>query len=104
MHVEQTDLAGLLLIEPKCLRDARGFFLETFQRSRYSTVGIDEDFVQDNHSRSSYKMFCEACVFEIENPQAQIVTVIRGRISRRCRRSAAWFADLRPLVRRRIER
>ena len=52
MHVEQTDLAGLLLIEPKCLRDARGFFLETFQRSRYSTVGIDEDFVQDNHSRS----------------------------------------------------
>lgn len=79
MHVGQTGFAGLLLIEPKCFRDGRGFFLETFHRSRYSAVGIDDDFVQDNHSRSS-KHVLRGLHFQVDNPQAQIVTVIRGRI------------------------
>jgi len=79
MHVEQTGLAGLLLIEPKCFRDERGFFLETYQRSRYSTVGIDDDFVQDNHSRS-VKNVLRGLHFQVKNPQAQIVTVMRGKI------------------------
>jgi dTDP-4-dehydrorhamnose 3,5-epimerase len=79
MHVEQTELAGLLLIEPPCFRDARGFFLETYQRSRYGSVGINDDFVQDNHSRSA-KNVLRGLHFQVKNPQAQIVTVVRGRI------------------------
>ncbi len=79
MHVEQTGLAGLLLIEPKCFRDERGFLLETFQESRYRAAGIVDKFVQDNHSRSA-KGVLRGLHFQVRYPQAQIVTVIRGRI------------------------
>jgi dTDP-4-dehydrorhamnose 3,5-epimerase len=79
MHIEQTGLAGLLLIEPGCFRDGRGFFLETFQMPRYRDVGIDDDFVQDNHSRS-VKGVLRGLHFQIRHPQAQIVTVMRGQI------------------------
>jgi dTDP-4-dehydrorhamnose 3,5-epimerase len=48
-----TELAGPLLIEPVVHGDARGFFLETFRRSEYGELGIADDFVQDNHSRSA---------------------------------------------------
>ncbi len=47
-----TRLEGPLLLEPTVHGDARGFFLETFRRSELATLGIDEEFVQDNHSRS----------------------------------------------------
>jgi len=79
MRTEQTGLAGLLLIEPRCFRDERGFFLETFQMQRYRAAGIDDDFVQDNHSRSA-KGILRGLHFQIRHPQAQIVTVMRGRI------------------------
>jgi dTDP-4-dehydrorhamnose 3,5-epimerase len=52
MHVIATDLAGLLLIEPRCFRDQCGFFFESFQAERYRDKGIADHFVQDNHSRS----------------------------------------------------
>jgi dTDP-4-dehydrorhamnose 3,5-epimerase len=45
-------LAGPLLIEPVVHGDARGFFLETFRQADYTALGIGEEFVQDNHSRS----------------------------------------------------
>jgi dTDP-4-dehydrorhamnose 3,5-epimerase len=47
-----TRLAGPLLIEPVVHGDARGFFLETFRRADYAELGVAEEFVQDNHSRS----------------------------------------------------
>ncbi len=52
MRVIATDLAGLLLIEPRCFRDDRGFFLESFQAERYRDNGIVDQFAQDNHSRA----------------------------------------------------
>jgi dTDP-4-dehydrorhamnose 3,5-epimerase len=79
MHVIATDLAGLLLIEPRCFRDQRGFFLESFQAERYRDKGIADHFVQDNHSRS-HQGVLRGLHFQIKQPQAQIVTVIRGRI------------------------
>lgn len=79
MRVEQTGLAGLLIIEPACFNDERGFFLETFQQARYRAAGILEDFVQDNHSRSC-KGVLRGLHFQVNQPQAQIVTVMRGRI------------------------
>lgn len=79
MQLKETGLAGLLLIEPKCFRDERGLFLESFQLSRYRSAGISDDFVQDNHSRSS-KDVLRGLHFQVKRPQAQIVTVIRGRI------------------------
>lgn len=79
MKIEATGLDGLLLIEPVCYRDARGFFLESFQANRYRDVGIADEFVQDNHSRST-KGVLRGLHFQIKRPQAQIVTVMRGRI------------------------
>jgi len=47
-----TSLAGPILLEPAIHGDERGFFLETYRASRFAELGIDDDFVQDNHSRS----------------------------------------------------
>src|SRR5262249_44129796 len=79
MQVESTGLPGLLLIEPVSFRDARGYFLESFQAERYRDVGIPDPFVQDNHSRS-HQGVLRGLHFQVKRPQAQIVTVIRGRI------------------------
>ena len=79
MDIVETDLAGVLLIEPRCFRDDRGFFLESFQAPRYRKAGILDEFVQDNHSRSRQGVL-RGMHFTIKHPQAQIVTVMRGRI------------------------
>ena len=49
-----TNLADLLIIEPRIFGDERGFFFESFNRRRFAELtGRDADFVQDNHSRSA---------------------------------------------------
>jgi dTDP-4-dehydrorhamnose 3,5-epimerase len=79
MHVSETGLTGLTVIEPRCFGDERGFFLESFQTERYREHGITDRFVQDNHSRSRRNAL-RGIHFQVRRPQAQIVTVIRGRI------------------------
>ena len=79
MKVSKCQLDGVLLIDPKIYIDDRGFFLESFEKKRYSEVGIIEDFIQDNHSRSK-KNVLRGLHFNKNKPQAQIVTVIRGSI------------------------
>lgn len=53
MEVLPTKLEGPILLQPKVFRDERGFFLETYRRSAFGEVGIEGEFVQDNHSRSA---------------------------------------------------
>jgi dTDP-4-dehydrorhamnose 3,5-epimerase len=48
-----TELPGVVLVEPQIHGDERGFFLETYHAEKYREGGIRERFVQDNHSRSS---------------------------------------------------
>jgi dTDP-4-dehydrorhamnose 3,5-epimerase len=79
MNIIATPLEGLLLIEPRCFEDERGFFLETFQAARYREAGISERFVQDNQSRSR-KGVLRGLHFQVSRPQAQLVTVMRGRV------------------------
>jgi dTDP-4-dehydrorhamnose 3,5-epimerase len=79
MRVDLTPFPGLLLIEPRCFRDARGFFLESFHAERYPENGIADVFVQDNHSRSRQGVL-RGLHFQVRRPQAQIVTVMRGRV------------------------
>jgi dTDP-4-dehydrorhamnose 3,5-epimerase len=79
MQIQQTSLAGLLLIEPQSFRDERGFFLESYQVARYCDAGIMDTFIQDNHSRSM-KGTLRGLHFQVKRPQSQIVTVIRGQI------------------------
>jgi dTDP-4-dehydrorhamnose 3,5-epimerase len=53
MEVLPTRLEGPILLQAKIFRDQRGFFLETYRRSVLADLGIEDEFVQDNHSRSA---------------------------------------------------
>lgn len=53
MRVHKTSLAGILMIEPDRFGDHRGFFGETYSQRVYAELGINENFVQDNHSLSA---------------------------------------------------
>jgi dTDP-4-dehydrorhamnose 3,5-epimerase len=79
MNIIATPLDGLVLIEPACFEDDRGFFLETYQDVRYQHAGICDRFVQDNQSRSR-KGVLRGLHFQVRHPQAQLVTVVRGRV------------------------
>lgn len=79
MRVNKCHLEGILLIEPTIFADDRGFFLESFERERYRELGIVEEFVQDNHSRSA-KNVLRGLHFTKNKTQSQIMTVIRGRV------------------------
>jgi len=95
MIVNETSLQGLLVIEPRCYRDERGFFLESYHEKRYKDAGIVEDFVQDNHSRSK-KGVLRGMHFQIERPQAQIVTIMKGSVYYACidiRRNSSTFGQ-----------
>jgi len=77
MKIEKPNIDGLLVFTPKCYQDDRGLFQETYQKQRYNEVGVIDDFVQDNHSRSK-KNVLRGMHFQLNQPQAQIVTVLRG--------------------------
>lgn len=79
MDVHTTPIAGLLIIEPRVFHDARGFFLEPYQDARYADAGMPDRFVQDNHSRSSRGVL-RGLHFRVRQPQAQLVTLIRGHV------------------------
>ena len=50
---EKLEIDGLILVKPKAFGDDRGFFMESYKKSEFFKNGIDVDFVQDNHSKSS---------------------------------------------------
>lgn len=80
MQVSNTRIEGVKIIQPKVFSDARGFFLETFEKTRYQeALEIDLDFVQDNHSRSS-KGVLRGLHFQTRNPQGKLVRAVRGEI------------------------
>jgi dTDP-4-dehydrorhamnose 3,5-epimerase len=79
--VESLPLEGVLRVVPKRFGDARGFFSETYNREAFRAVGIDCDFVQDNHSRSAERGTVRGLHFQIApHPQAKLVRVLRGAI------------------------
>ncbi|RJL30195.1 MULTISPECIES: dTDP-4-dehydrorhamnose 3,5-epimerase [Pectobacterium] len=80
MQIIDTAIHGAKIVQPKVFGDARGFFLETFEKIRYQEMlGIDVDFVQDNHSRSS-KGVLRGLHFQKTNPQGKLVRVVRGEV------------------------
>jgi dTDP-4-dehydrorhamnose 3,5-epimerase len=79
MNVIQTELPEVLIIEPTLFGDQRGFFLETYQFSRYAEHGVGRPFVQDNMSRSTYGVLRG---LHLQNPvtQGKLVTALRGMV------------------------
>lgn len=79
MKVVETELPGVLVIEPRVFRDPRGFFLETYHAARYHEAGIQATFVQDNHSRSE-RGTLRGLHAQERFPQSKLVRVIEGEI------------------------
>ena len=81
MEFIKTSLSGLTLIKPKVHSDHRGFFLETYSEPLFKAAGIDDVFVQDNHSRSVQRNVIRGLHFQ-KPPfeQSKLVRVIRGSI------------------------
>jgi len=64
-------------IHPKVYGDERGFFMETYSATRYKEMGIDVEFVQDNHSRSAHGVL-RGLHYQLKHPQGKLVRVVSG--------------------------
>lgn len=79
MKVIEEPIPGLLVLDPKVYEDERGFFMETWQKKVFAELGINEEFVQDNHSKSSNGVL-RGLHYQINNPQGKLVRVTRGEV------------------------
>lgn len=81
MDVEETEIAGLLIIRPPRFGDNRGFFSETYNKSAFFDIGVRCDFVQDNHSLSTQRGTIRGLHFQAPpRGQAKLVRCVRGSI------------------------
>jgi dTDP-4-dehydrorhamnose 3,5-epimerase len=79
MHVIDTAIADLKIIEPKVFGDSRGFFVETWNEGAFAKLGINAKFVQDNHSRSS-KGILRGLHYQLQQTQGKLVRVLHGEV------------------------
>jgi dTDP-4-dehydrorhamnose 3,5-epimerase len=79
MLTRQTDLPGVLLIEPKVFGDERGFFLETWSAERYAADGVPGRFVQDNLSKSR-RGTLRGLHLQHPHGQGKLVYVVTGEV------------------------
>jgi len=74
-----TTIEGLVLVQPQVISDDRGFFFESYRRTEYAKLGIDVEFVQDNHSRST-RGTIRALHFQLHPGQAKLIRCARGSV------------------------
>jgi dTDP-4-dehydrorhamnose 3,5-epimerase len=74
-----TGLPGVWELRPKVFRDARGFFLETYQQASFAALGISDAFVQDNQSLSG-RGSLRGLHYQLHRPQAKLCRVIEGEV------------------------
>ena len=79
MRFIQTEIPGVLVIEPDVHADGRGFFVETYHVDKYRAGGIGDAFVQDNHSRSIARTI-RGLHMQARRPQAKLIRVLAGEI------------------------
>ena len=75
----QTEIPGVVVIEPQVFGDDRGYFMETYQKDQFAEAGIDKEFVQDNQSRSTRGVL-RGLHFQKRHQQAKLVRAISGEI------------------------
>jgi len=95
VHVEETELSGVMMLRPRVHEDARGYFMETYNETEFvRATGVRERFVQDNQSRSC-KGVLRGLHYQVgNNAQGKLVRVVAGRIfdvAVDLRRSSATF-------------
>ena len=79
MNKIPTDIPDVLILEPRVFEDERGFFIETWNRRTFEELGINYDFVQDNHSKSP-RGTLRGLHYQIRQPQGKLVRVIAGEV------------------------
>ena len=81
MKTVATQLPDVMLIEPRVFGDARGFFMESWNRKTFAGLGLglDLDFVQDNHSRSARGVL-RGLHYQLHQPQGKLVRVTQGAV------------------------
>ena len=79
LHAEQTDLPGVIILEPDVYSDPRGVFYESFHTEKYRAFGIPGPFVQDNFSRSVARTV-RGLHLQVKRPQGKLIRVLRGTI------------------------
>ncbi len=81
MEIIKTTLKDAYLVKPQVFQDERGFFSETYSKQKFAEIGIDADFVQDNHSMSTKKGVLRGLHYQLApNTQAKLVRVTKGSV------------------------
>ena len=79
MEFIPTRIPEVILIKPRVIGDARGYFFETWQERKFAAAGIAAQFFQDNHSHST-RHSLRGLHFQIRQPQGKVVRVSRGEV------------------------
>ena len=79
MQIIPTEIADVLIVEPRLFEDERGFFMETFQARLFAQAGIEQVFVQDNHSRS-IRSTLRGLHYQVRHAQGKLVRVVAGEV------------------------
>ncbi len=80
MQRVNTDLSGVIVLEPKVFGDERGFFFESFNARRFAdATGLQREFVQDNHSRSQRGVL-RGLHYQVQQAQGKLVRVTAGEV------------------------
>ena len=79
-NFEKTGIGGVILVEPRVFGDERGFFMESYKASEFKANGIDINFLQDNHSKSTKNVLRGLHFQKPPKQQAKLVRCIKGKI------------------------
>jgi dTDP-4-dehydrorhamnose 3,5-epimerase len=93
LEIERLAIPDVILLRPKVFGDHRGFFLESWNRKNFAEMGLDLDFVQDNHSRSARDIL-RGMHYQLKHTQGKLVRVVQGvvfDVAVDMRRSSATF-------------
>jgi dTDP-4-dehydrorhamnose 3,5-epimerase len=74
-----TEIADVCVIEPRVIRDERGFFVESYNQRTLEGLGFKQEFVQDNHARST-KNVLRGLHYQVQQPQGKLIRVVQGRV------------------------
>lgn len=80
MEIISTPLQDLYILKPTVFEDNRGFFFESFNIQKLIDAGLNYDFVQDNHSKSTYGVLRGLHYQQNPYAQAKLVRVLQGKV------------------------
>lgn len=80
MKITNTAIEGVYIIEPQIFEDARGYFFESYNKAKLKEAGINNEFIQDNQSKSKFGTIRGIHFQKGEFSQAKLVRVLEGRV------------------------